>query len=76
MDSKFVRTHTSRERDIAIDAAHGVAAATPIGVRVHLVLLEHFIASVAREEHHGDRENPVTARTMAKMSGLAATIDS
>ena len=36
MDSKFVRTHTSRERDIAIDAAHGVAAATPIGVRVHL----------------------------------------
>jgi hypothetical protein len=43
---------TSRKRDETIDAGHGVAFPAPIGVRVHLALLEGLVAPVARKDHH------------------------
>jgi hypothetical protein len=45
---------TSRKRNETVDARDGVAVPTSNRVRVDLILLEHFVAPIARKEHHVD----------------------
>ena len=44
---------TSKERDVAIDAADRFAASAAVGMIINLALLQHFGTAVAREKHHG-----------------------